>query len=174
MFNKSLIATLAAVTSFAGIAKADKLDSVSVNGTFSSDNTQFVSVYVNATAYLFSDPAQAPQINGTVNISGYSGALAVNFGAPVKSVTFDLVPISGASYPRAHLSTGKFFFYNLATGKKTLATAEVEVIKYGTRGMICFTVTSAADGSTLAMTCDNKGSLIDLPLTSGGTTIKAP
>ncbi len=176
MFNKSLIAAIAAtaVTGFTGLAKADTLNSASAVGTFTSDNAHYITVSAQATSYLFSDPAQAPQMSGNVKVTGVSGSLAVNFGAPVASVYFDTIPINGVSYPRAHISTGKFFFANLTTGVKTLATAEVDIIKAGARGMICFHVTSVANGSTLAMTCDSAGNLIDLPLTSGNTTIKAP
>ena len=174
MFNKSLIAAFAATTvmGFASLAKADTLSSVNSTGTFTADSAHYISLSASANLYQFSDASQAAQASGNVKVTGVSGSLAVNFGAPVASVYFDTVPINGVNVPRAHISTGKFFFANLTTGKKTLATAEVDIIKTGARGMICFSVTSAVDGSNLAMTCDSAGNMIDLPLTSGATTIR--
>ena len=173
MFNKSLFGAFAAATvlGFAGFAKADTITSVNSAGTFTSDSSHYITETMTANAYSFTDLSQAPQYSGSVRVTGVSGSLAVNFGAPVASVYFDTVPINGVNYSRAHISTGKFFFANLATGQKTLATAEVDVIKAGARGMVCFHVVSVANGSTLAITCDSAGNLIDLPLTSGNTTI---
>lgn len=176
MFNKSLIAAFAAtaVSSFASVAQADALSSTSAVGAIYIGATQMLSIDARATAYVFSNPALAPQFSGNVYITGYSGDFGVSISAPVTNVTFGQTPISGVNYPTAHLSTAKFFFVNLTTRQKTLATAEVDIVKYGARGMVCFQVTSVADGSTLAMTCDNMGNVIDLPLTTGSATLKTP
>ena len=176
MFNKSLIAAFAATAAFgfAHVAKADSLNTASAVGSIYIGSTQMLSIDARANDYVFSDPAQAPQISGNVYITGYSGNFGVSISAPVTGVTFGQTPVSGVNYPTAHLSTGKFFFVNLVTRQKILATAEVDIVKYGTRGMVCFLITSVADGSTLAKTCDNTGAVIDLPLTSGSSLLKGP
>ena len=174
MFNKSLFAAFAAAATLglAGLAKADTVTSISAAGTFSADNVQAATVHIQATDYEFTDPSFAPQVSGSVTIYGWSGNFGVNIGAPIASIYQDTVTIAGVSYPRAHLTTKRFFFYNLATLQKTLAIADVDVVKAGTRGMVCFSVTSVADGSTLAMSCDNSGNMVDLPLLSGSAAIR--
>ena len=173
MFNKSLIAAFAAAAlGFAPVAKADSLSLVSSVGGIYIGTTQTLGIDARANVYTFSDPSQSPVVSGNIYITGYSGNFGVNICAPVTSITFGKTPINGVNYSTAHLESGKFFFVDLVTQQKTLATAHMDVVKYGARGMVCFSITSVANGATLAMTCDNKGNVIDLPLTSGTTTVK--
>ena len=178
MFNKTLIAAFAAAAalSFANVAKADTLATVKSLGSIYLSNTQAVAVSVSATAYTFTDPTQAPLVNGRVFITGSSTAYSFNFGAPVASMTIDQEPIRGIVRTVAHLTTGLFVFADLNTRQRTIATANVDVIQTGAGkpGMVCFHIHDAVTGATLAKSCDSVGNLINLPLTSGLTTIQAP
>ena len=180
MFNKTFVAAFAAAAalSFANVAKADTLATVKSLGSIYLSNTQAVAVSVSATAYTFTDPTQAPLVNGRVFITGYSqgpnGFYGFNFGAPITSMTVANEPVRGIVRPVAHLTTGLFVFADLNTRQRTIATANVDVIQTGVGrpGMVCFHVYDATTGATLAKSCDSVGNLINLPLTSGATTIK--
>ena len=167
MFNKSLFVACAATLAlgFNGVAHAQTApEKITASGTFSLDQSQFISV----DAHL---PLTKP---GHVDITGLSGALSINVGAQLQKTTFDTVTVSGAPYAHAHLTTKRFYFINLTTGKKTLATAEVDLTTFGAHGTICFQIVSVEKGTlgaVLALTCDASGNLTTLPLSSGSTVI---
>ncbi len=173
MFKKSFmtVAAAAAVLGLSSLAQAVTLPSeVTVSGTFSPDSTQFLS--------LSFDGALKPSVAGAlhptnyITITGYNKNLSVNVGASVSKVVFDTVLISGAPYSRAHLYTKNFYFVDLTTNTRVLATAEAIFTTYGQYGTICFDITNAKTKVSLVKTCNNAGNLTDLPLTTSTVVIK--
>ena len=174
MFRKSLALLpvfAALLLGFSALrSNAQTLQWVTQSGTITQDNVHFMSVYVSTSQWNSGDPNQAPQITGTVNMSGSTGVISMNLGAPVKGMQFGTSTINRKPTKWANLTSGQFYYVDLNTGYKTLAYLQATVLQAG-RGGFRFQIIDANTFVTLAASASSDGQLNTYNLSSGSTTI---
>ena len=134
----------------------------SVNGS--------LAISVTGNSWDTGDPTLAPQISGTINISGNVGSLGLSVSAGVGSMFTDTTKIGSRTYKRTRLVSQQFSYVDLNTRIHTTAIMQATIINYS-RGTITFQIVDVATGATLAATGTPDGQITPLTLTTGSTSI---
>ncbi len=173
MFRKSLalVPVVAALLLGPALhAHAQTVQWVSQTGTITQDNSHYMTISVNITQFTSNDPTQTPQVSGTVNMTGSTGVLSMNLGAPIKVMNFGTSAINKKATKWAKLTSGGFNYVDLNTGKRSLAYMQATVMQTG-KGGFSFQIVDSLTGVTLAASASPDGQLNTFPLASGSTTI---
>ena len=175
MFRKSLAFLPVCAALLLGFSaprsNAQSISWASQIGTVQTDANNSLTVHISVNVFNPGDPLQAATVSGSITIYGILGEASLNVGAPVADITFGTTTLNHHTVKYAALISTPFYYIDLNTGARTLATMKANITQYG-RGILNFQVIDAHTHVTLAASGTADGQLTAYQVSTGGTSIQ--